>query len=280
MKISFAFAFASILSLAFMPRSECQFGSFGFDNLINKTLGWSHFLTFFYKTIMIIPSLDIIDVGEKTSTGIAGKMVDFMPTPMGILTMSKDTLMGLPIELLMTCIDQMCKHLMNLFCLQKLMFHLRLGSLALAANNSTKPYKQPKIEEMNYFLMTDHENISIPITDSKQLWNHPKFDKNKKVVVMVTGWNSDIKEESSAASALWTAYKTRNDTNFVLIDTARYIDTLYAYSAFNTMDLGVGLATGLAELMKIIPLERIHVMGHSLGYVAKFFIFVYLFCCF
>ena len=121
---------------------------------------------------------------------------------------------------------------------------------------------------MNYVLLTDAENISIPITESLRLWKHEKFDAKKNVVVMVTGWTSDIDSENSAASSLWAAYKTREDTNFVLIDTARYVDTLYAWSAFNTQELGKGLGKGLAELISVVPLEKIHLMGHSLGFVS------------
>lgn len=120
---------------------------------------------------------------------------------------------------------------------------------------------------MNYVLLTDAENISIPIMESIKLWKHEKFDPKKQVVVLVTGWTTDIDEKNSAASALWAAYKARGDTNFVLIDTARYVDTLYAWSAFNTQELGTGLGKGLAELVKVVPLEKIHLMGHSLGFV-------------
>jgi lipoprotein lipase len=79
---------------------------------------------------------------------------------------------------------------------------------------------------MNYVLLTESENISIPITDSIKLWKHEKFDSKKNVVIMVTGWTTDIDEENTAASELWAAYQSRGDTNFVLIDTARYVDTL------------------------------------------------------
>lgn len=120
---------------------------------------------------------------------------------------------------------------------------------------------------MNYVLLTASENISIPITESIKLWKHEKFDPKKRVVVMVTGWTTDIDEENTAASVLWAAYEARGDTNFVLIDTARYVDTLYAWSAFNTQELGEGLGKGLAELAEVVPLDRIHLMGHSLGFV-------------
>lgn len=114
-------------------------------------------------------------------------------------------------------------------------------------------------------MLTEHENVSIPVTDSLQLWAHEKFDPKKKVVIMITGWNSDIASENTAADELWKAYNSRGDTNFILIDTARYVDTLYAWSAFNTQELGRAVGKGIAELINFVPLENIHVMGHSLG---------------
>lgn len=116
-------------------------------------------------------------------------------------------------------------------------------------------------------LLTESENISIPVTESVRLWAHEKFDPKKKVVVMVTGWTTDIKEENTAADELFKAYKSRGDNNFILIDTARYVDTLYAWSAFNTRQLGEAVGKGLAELINYVPLENIHLMGHSLGKV-------------
>lgn len=118
---------------------------------------------------------------------------------------------------------------------------------------------------MNYVLLTDKENVSISITESIKLWRHPLFDSKKNVVVLVTGWTTDIDADNEAASQLWKAYQSRGDSNFVLIDTARYVDTLYAWSAFNTQELGRGLGKGLAELVQVVPVEKIHIMGHSLG---------------
>lgn len=135
----------------------------------------------------------------------------------------------------------------------------------MAAGNKTEAYKQPSNDEINYVLLTESENVSIPVTQSLLLWAHEKFDPKKKVIVMVTGWTTDIAEENTAADELWKAYKSRDDTNFILIDTARYVDTLYAWSAFNTKELGKAVGEGLAELINYVPLENIHLMGHSLG---------------
>jgi len=189
---------------------------------------------------------DVGRLGVKAGTGIISKVPDLIPTPENLYSISKQTLIGLPFELLLSGIDKLC-------------------SIALSANNSTESYKQPKNEEINYVLLTENENISIPVTDSVRLWAHEKFDPSKNVVVMITGWNSDIASENTAADELWKAYKSRGDTNFILIDTARYVDTLYAWSAFNTQELGKAVGMGLAELINYVPLENIHVMGHSLG---------------
>jgi esterase/lipase superfamily enzyme len=142
---------------------------------------------------------------------------------------------------------------------------LSIGSIALAAGNSTSSWKQPSNDEINYVLLTEAENISIPVTQSLLLWAHEKFDPKKKVVIMITGWTTDIDDENTAADEMWKAYKSRGDTNFILIDSARYVDTLYSWSAFNTRQLGVAVGEGLAELINYVPLENIHVMGHSLG---------------
>lgn len=92
---------------------------------------------------------------------------------------------------------------------------------------------------MNYVLITaDGDNISVPILKPLLLWKHDKFDPKRKVVVLVTGWTTDINATNEAADVLAEAYKSRGDVNFILIDTARYVDTLYAWSAFNTNELG------------------------------------------
>lgn len=179
---------------------------------------------------------------------------------------SKQTLIGLPFELLLSGIDKLCEFPLNfslfIICWLK---NSKKGSIALSAGNKTESFKQPSNDEINYVLLTESENISIPVTQSLLLWAHEKFDPKKKVVVMVTGWTTDIDEENTAADELWKAYKSRGDSNFILIDTARYVDTLYAWSAFNTKELGKAVGEGLAELINYVPLENIHLMGHSLG---------------
>lgn len=49
------------------------------------------------------------------------------------------------------------------------------------------------------------------------------------------------------------------------IDSGAYIDTLYSWSAFNTEPIGVLIAEALADLTATYPVEKIHLIGHSLG---------------
>lgn len=111
--------------------------------------------------------------------------------------------------------------------------------------------------------MTGDENVTFPLTNSIELWRHPSFDPKKKTVVLITGWTTDINETNTAVDLLSEAYLARGDTNFVFIDTARYVDTLYAWSAFNTQELGDAIGEGLALLAELIPEENVHVIGEK-----------------
>lgn len=51
-----------------------------------------------------------------------------------------------------------------------------------------------------------------------------------------------------------------------VLDTAAFVDTLYAWSAFNTQAIGNYVALALQMLVNSsFPLDKIHVIGHSLG---------------
>jgi pimeloyl-ACP methyl ester carboxylesterase len=140
------------------------------------------------------------------------------------------------------------------------------GSIVLSSSEKVViPFRQPQLDELNYVLFTKNENISFPLTHSSQLWSHPSFDVQKKVVIIVTGWNSNIEEENSAANALWEAFRSRGDSNFILIDTAKHVDTLYTWSALNTVELGAGLGQGLSSLATFVDINNIYLIGHSLG---------------
>jgi lipoprotein lipase len=135
-----------------------------------------------------------------------------------------------------------------------------LGSLALISNATESRY-QPNFEEINYLLMTPVGNVSIPLHESTLLWANAMFNWNLKVVVVVTGWTTDLNYTNGAAGVIYEAYRARGDSNFIVLDTARYIDTLYTWSAFNTQLLGDYLGDALADLIGLVPLDRIHLIG-------------------
>lgn len=62
-----------------------------------------------------------------------------------------------------------------------------------------------------------------------------------------------------------TAYRTRGNYNFLALDPAKFIDTLYTWSAFNTEEIGEYVGYALAKLVEYVSLDKIHVIGHSLG---------------
>lgn len=51
------------------------------------------------------------------------------------------------------------------------------------------------------------------------------------------------------------------------MDPAKYIDTFYTWSAFNTQKIGKNLGRALANIVLLsnYPKENIHLIGHSLG---------------
>ncbi|XP_063706112.1 vitellogenin-3-like [Culicoides brevitarsis] len=188
---------------------------------------------------------EISNLTVETGKALAQNVPNYVPTFDELFDFTKQSIAGLPFEAAVSVINRIC-------------------SIAIAAN-ATKPFRTPNASEINYVLLTGDENVTIPLTNSVELWRHPSFDPKKKVVVLITGWKTDINETNTAVDLLSEAYLARGDTNFVFIDSARYVDTLYAWSAFNTQELGDAIGEGLVSLSKLVPTENIHVIGHSLG---------------
>jgi hypothetical protein len=117
------------------------------------------------------------------------------------------------------------------------------GSLALISNGTESRY-QPQYEEINYLLVTPFENVSIPLLEPDRLWSNAMFNRDLKVVIMVSGWTTDINFTIDSAAGIYEAYKARGDSNFILLDSARYIDTLYTWSAFNNQYSAAGRLYG------------------------------------
>uniref|UniRef100_A0A182YFM3 NEDD8-activating enzyme E1 catalytic subunit n=2 Tax=Anopheles stephensi TaxID=30069 RepID=A0A182YFM3_ANOST len=189
----------------------------------------------FFKT-----TSDVAKVAAKTAKGVAENIPQIF-SPEQLLEFSKQSIIGLPAEAIAATINQICS--------------VALLSNATASENSVN------ITDMNYILMTEDNNVTIPLLESDDLWKDELFNKSYDTVILVTGWTSNVNEPNRAIDTIYNAYKARGGYNFVVIDTAEYVDTLYTWSAFNTNDLGEGLADGLKGLIQYVPLEKIHLIG-------------------
>ncbi|XP_030571402.1 vitellogenin-1-like [Drosophila novamexicana] len=149
-----------------------------------------------------------------------------------------------PLELAATVIDTLCSS--TLF----------IGSVP--------PQIQPDITKMHFQYMTPCLNYSVPLLKAEKLWNHPKFRQNHKLVILATGWTNTV-NDSATIAMISRAFMCRPAVNFVIVDAAYYVDTLYKWSALNTDLIGEHLAVGLQHLIKVMPLMDIHLIGHSLG---------------
>lgn len=69
---------------------------------------------------------------------------------------------------------------------------------------------------MNYVLMTDGENVTIPLLESDDLWSNPLFNDSHDTVILVTGWTSNINGSNKAIDTIYNAYRARGGYNFVL----------------------------------------------------------------
>uniref|UniRef100_A0A1I8NR26 Lipase domain-containing protein n=1 Tax=Stomoxys calcitrans TaxID=35570 RepID=A0A1I8NR26_STOCA len=209
-------------------------------------------LYIFIGLCALIASNEGLDLGFKnilTSTGdvTAGVIKDVgnkLPTPKGLFETSKQLVAGYPFEFVSSAVNQLC-------------------ASALSSNTIT-PKFSPNIEKLNFQLRTACNRYSHPLLKASEMWTSPEFQPNKKVVILATGWTTTV-NDTELIDVFAKAYACRGDVNFVAIDAASFVDTLYTWSAFNTEDLGMHIAVGLEQLVKIVPTERIHLIGHSLG---------------
>lgn len=137
----------------------------------------------------------------------------------------------------------------------------RTGSAALSTAN-VNPRSSPDITNMSYVLKIDNQNISVPLKEPTKLWALKEFNAELPLVLVVTGWTTNANDsENSALDAIYAAYRCRGNVNFVTVDTAAYVDTLYSWSAFNTEEIGEIIADSLKHLIQTYPIEKIHLIG-------------------
>lgn len=142
------------------------------------------------------PLIDRALVLTHEVQGVAMKITDLLPTPQVIFSISKNMLVGYPVEAVLSAV--------NLFC-----------SAALSVSR-IEPKTSPAIDQMNFVLMTRTQNYSIPLHEANKLWHHEAFNASRQTVVLVTGWTSNINKTNSAKDALYKAYMCRGGVNFVV----------------------------------------------------------------
>ncbi|XP_001354610.2 vitellogenin-3 [Drosophila pseudoobscura] len=185
---------------------------------------------------------DVIDSIGSVSTSIIDPSL--LPTPQGLLDGSKQLIAGYPFEYVSSTL--------NFICSQALSSH------------KIKSKFTPDINKMNFQLQGACTKTNFALTDAESMWKSPEFNPKKKVVILATGWTTTV-NGSDTIDVLSKAYNCRGDVNFVAVDAARFVDTLYTWSAFNTEEIGENIAHGLVHLLDLVPVENIHLIGHSLG---------------
>lgn len=188
---------------------------------------------------------DVIQSGVNVGKGIATKIPDLIPSPERIFTESKDALLGLPFEALASAINQIC-------------------SIAHSDNGTQSKYT-PNVTDMSFVFFAGDENVTIPLLESERLWSHPSFNSTNNLTLLITGWTTDLTEQDTTVDTVSNAYLARGGNNFIVLDSARYVDTLYTWSAFNTDEIGEHVGRALVKVIKFVQLSNIHVIGHSLG---------------
>lgn len=196
--------------------------------------------------ISALPGLgDLATGGFNIGKSIGKKIPDLIPGPESLFRASKDALLGYPFEVVATAINKFC-------------------SIALSANGTVSKIT-PNVNDMKLIFFTEQDNISIPLLESQKLWEHSSFKPSNNLTILVTGWTTDLSEQDTTVDTVLNAYRARGEHNFVVLDSARFVDTLYTWSAFNTEEIGQWLGKALAKLARLYPLQKIHIIGHSLG---------------
>lgn len=73
---------------------------------------------------------------------------------------------------------------------------------------------------MSYIVHTDGKRIFVPLNEPNKLLELIEFNKTLPLVVLVTGWTTNANDSNNAAlNKVYSAYRCRGNTNFVVIDT-------------------------------------------------------------
>ncbi|XP_059620322.1 vitellogenin-1-like [Phlebotomus argentipes] len=187
-------------------------------------------------------------VGFDSFNHIAGDAINYIPSPRDIARMSKETFLGLPPRVLMEGV--------NTFCSMAMHYDTNLGR--------TEKYT-PNVQNMSFVLYDNERRVPFQFDELENLAAYPGFNKEHPVIIFITGWLTKDNTENAAAREMAKAYSCRGGHNFIHLNTEDYLDNLYMWSALNTENIGEAVAPYVAKLLKFVDINKIHVIGHSLG---------------
>lgn len=204
--------------------------------------GWLDKIDYYFKETIHKGKDALIQLG-RTGVNILGNVHKIIPTPEAVFQASKDVFLGLPQEVIVYAIDAYCN----------VASHVHAFSFT------------PRKDQMNLELKTKGGvEVIISMDNPDTICEHPEFKKDWPTVVVVTGWLSDVNATNDALDGLQNAY-TKRDVNFMFFNTAKYVDTLYTWSAYNTKGVGAIIGEALVKLSKCVDPKNLHLIGHSLG---------------
>ncbi|XP_065364958.1 vitellogenin-1-like [Calliphora vicina] len=186
---------------------------------------------------------DLLDSFGTIIEGLGVEIPKIIPTPQELFNVSNQILIGLPERAIAQTLNRLC-------------------SLYLAAD-TINPRITPNMDAMSFRLRTPCKELSFSLSKAEDILQSPDFDVNKKVAIFVTGWMAS--SERSYVTDMANAFLCRGDYNFLALNSSDSIDTLYTWSAYNTEEVGRQMAKALQKLLKQVPIENIHLIGHSLG---------------
>lgn len=120
---------------------------------------------------------------------------------------------------------------------------------------------------MRRLMLQFHYNCKIydyALADAANLWYNPEFNRNDPVMVLATGW-SEKPDRSEAVQAFAQAVQCRGQINLLVIDSGAYVNTLYTWSSYNTEFVGQHVGYALGQLLRVVPIDSLHLIGHGLG---------------
>ncbi|XP_031628398.1 vitellogenin-2-like [Contarinia nasturtii] len=179
-------------------------------------------------------------------SGVVQKIPDAIPSPKELFETGKNLIAGYPFEYAFSAINTFCA--------------------AALSTKTIQPLITPNIDHMNFVLKIENLSIAVPLKEPKQLWTLPEFNPKLPLILMISGWTTNFNDSANpTVDKIYEAYRCRGNVNFVTIDPAAFVDTLYTWSAFNTEEIGNLIAISLEILIKNYPIQNIHLIGHSLG---------------